>query len=178
MSEVDASPVDSRESVVNHHLRRAVTRLNERYLAALDGKDMLGWLACFANDGAYFVQGADNAVAGLPLCLMFDDCYERLQDRVTFVKDIWPGAFEDYQTRHFVQPLSLEPCDTADDLYSSQMNVQILSSDQRGRTSIFVTGTYVDIVRIDDVATLTATFKERRVLLDTFTTPGVVVYPL
>jgi anthranilate 1,2-dioxygenase small subunit len=104
---------------------------------------------------------------------MLDDCYERLQDRVTYVDKVWKGSFEDYQTRHFVQTLSVEP--GSDALLEVRSNMTIFASDLRGRTSIFVAGQYHDLVRIEDGAAL---FRERRVLMDTFATPGVVVYPL
>ena len=176
---------------VDPAIRERVGRLNERYMLALDTQDMEGWLACFDSDGQYFVQGADNAAAGLPLSLMYDDCYERLEDRVTFVNDIWPGAFEEYQTRHFLQPLVLEPVvlepatpaseKAAIDepersiLLRAVSNVTVMASDQRGRTNLFITGQYVDTLRHRDCIAL---IKERRVVMDTFATPGVVVYPL
>ena len=158
-------------------VRAAVARLNERYLLAVDSKDMEAWLACFASDSRYFVQGADNAQADLPLCLMFDDCYERLQDRVTFVNDVWPGAYEDYQTRHFIQPLALSEQPEEPGIYRCAANLQVLSSDLRGRTTIFTTGQYLDLVRVPGGEGI-ASLVERRVILDTFATPGVVVYPL
>lgn len=154
-------------------VREAVQRLQERYAAALDAKDMAGWLACFAADGAYFVIGADNDAEGLPLCLMMDDCRERLEDRVTFVTEVWPGAFEDYQTRHFVQPLTLARRD--DGLYGARSNVTVFSTDLRGRTQLFVAGEYRDVIRIEEGDAL---LRERRMVMDTFATPGVVVYPL
>ncbi|NIR31350.1 MAG: aromatic-ring-hydroxylating dioxygenase subunit beta [Gammaproteobacteria bacterium] len=154
-------------------VRELVQALQHRYVDALDSKDMAGWLACFDQDGAYYVTGADNEAAGLPICLMMDDSYERLVDRVTYVTKVWPGSFEDYQTRHFVQPLHVES--HADGLYRVQSNVAVFATDPRGRTSLFVAGRYEDLVRITGGAAL---FKERRVIMDTFATPGVVVYPL
>lgn len=158
---------------VGEHCRERVRRLQERYIDALDAKDMQGWLACFADDGAYYVIGADNEAAGLPLCLMMDDCRERLVDRVTFVTDVWRGSYEDYQTRHFIQPLDLAPAD--DGLLAARTNVGVLATDLKGQTSIFVAGQYRDLIRADANEAL---LKERRLVLDTFTTPGVIVYPL
>jgi len=154
-------------------VRLAVDALQQRYLRALDGKDMAGWLACFDQDGAYFVTGADNAEDDLPIGLMFDDSYERLQDRVTYVTQVWPGAFEDYQTRHFLQTLDLQPGEGG--LWNVLSNVTVFATDLRGRTQLFIAGTYHDRIRVTDGE---ARFRERRVVLDTFATPGVVVYPL
>jgi anthranilate 1,2-dioxygenase small subunit len=151
----------------------AIQALQQRYVRALDSKDMADWLACFDQDGAYYVIGADNEAADLPVCLMMDDCYERLVDRVTYVTKVWPGAFEDYQTRHFIQPLGIRTRD--DGLHVVLSNVTVFATDLRGRTSIFVSGRYEDVVRVRGDAAL---FKERKVVMDTFATPGVVVYPL
>ena len=91
-----------------------VRQLERRYSDAVDSRRMDAWLDCFTEDGSYYVIGADNEADGLPLCLMMDDCRERLEDRATFVNEVWPGSFEDYQTRHFIQPLRLEPESAAD----------------------------------------------------------------
>jgi len=172
---------------IGEGVRERVARLQERYIAAVDGKDMNGWLECFTAEGSYFVQGRDNAEEELPVCLMYDDSYERLADRVTFVTRIWPGAFEDYQTRHFLQPLSMGALAGGAEgrggpLIRARTNVQVLSSDQRGQTRIFATGVYEDLIRIDPQRFPddgeSARFERRRLLLDTFATPGVVVYPL
>ena len=161
------------DNTIDNTVRNAIQRLQERYLHALDGKDMQSWLACFSQDGSYYAIGADNADDDLPICLMMDDCYERLQDRVTFVTEVWIGAFEDYQTRHFIQPLDLQLGD--DGLYTASTNVSILTTNSQGLTSLFIAGRYEDQIRIENSEAL---FKERKMIMDTFTTPGVVVYPL
>lgn len=154
-------------------VKEAIEALQRRYADALDSKDMQRWLACFDRDGAYYVTGADNEADDLPICLMMDDSYERLVDRVTYVTRVWPGSFEDYQTRHFVQPLGIDA--SAGGLHAVKSNVVVFATDPRGRTSLFVAGRYEDLVRVTAGSAL---FKERRVIMDTFATPGVVVYPL
>ena len=152
-----------------------VHRLERRYADAVDSRRMDAWLDCFTEDGSYYVLGADNEADGLPLCLMMDDCRERLEDRATFVEKVWPGSFEDYQTRHFLQPLRLEVDETAPGLFRSLANFTVFATDARGRTGLFIAGQYRDRIRVngDDCR-----YLERRVVMDTFTTPGVVVYPL
>ena len=99
-----------------------VRRLDRRYADAVDSRRMDAWLDCFTEDGSYYVIGADNEADGLPLCLMMDDCRERLEDRATFVDEVWPGSFEDYRTRHFLQPLRLEADGSGPGLYRSLSN--------------------------------------------------------
>ena len=155
-----------------------VRELERRYADALDARRMDAWLDCFAEDGSYYVIASDNEANDLPLCLMMDDCRERIEDRATFVRDVWPGSFEDYQTRHFIQPLTLEPEPGAENgpgVFRALGNFTVFATDARGRTSLFVAGQYRDRIRVEDAG---CRYLERRVVLDTFTTPGVVVYPL
>ena len=155
-----------------------VRALERRYADALDSRRMDAWLDCFTEDGSYYVIAADNDSEDLPLCLMMDDCRERIEDRATFVREIWPGSFEDYQTRHFIQPLRLEPegeTEKGAGVFSALANFTVFATDARGRTSLFIAGQYRDRVRVEGED---CRYAERRVVMDTFTTPGVVVYPL
>ena len=144
-------------------------------MAAVDSRRMDAWLDCFCEDGSYYVIGADNEADGLPLCLMMDDCRERLEDRATFVDEVWPGSYEDYQTRHFIQPLKLDKEPTDTNLFLALANFTVFATDTRGRTNLFIAGQYRDRIRLDGEA---CRYVERRVIMDTFTTPGVIVYPL
>ena len=155
-----------------------VRALERRYADALDSRCMDAWLDCFTEDGSYYVIAADNDSDDLPLCLMMDDCRERIEDRATFVREVWPGSFEDYQTRHFIQPLRLESGGESKEgyeMFSALANFTVFATDARGRTSLFIAGQYRDRIRVDSED---CRYAERRVVMDTFTTPGVVVYPL
>lgn len=155
-----------------------VRDLERRYADAVDSRRMDAWLDCFTEDGSYYVIAADNESDDLPLCLMMDDCRARLEDRATFVREIWPGSFEDYQTRHFIQPLRLEPetgAETGSGMFRAVANFTVFATGASGRTSLFIAGQYRDRIRVNGGD---CRYVERRVVMDTFTTPGVVVYPL
>lgn len=158
----------------SNHVEARVRALERRYVDAVDSRRMDEWLDCFTEDGSYYVIAADNESDGLPLCLMMDDCRERIEDRATFVRDIWPGSFEDYQTRHFIQPLRLDP-EPGTGMFRALANFTVFATDARGRTTLFIAGQYRDRIRVDGDD---CRYVERRVVMDTFTTPGVVVYPL
>ena len=161
--------------ITDPRVHALVRRLERRYADAVDSRRMDAWLDCFTEDGSYYVIGADNEADGLPLCLMMDDCRERLEDRATFVDEVWPGSFEDYRTRHFLQPLRLEADGSGPGLLRSLSNFTVFATDARGRTSLFIAGEYRDRIRVDGGD---CRYVERRVVMDTFTTPGVIVYPL
>lgn len=147
--------------------------LQAKYLCALDGQDMKGWLDCFSPQGSYLCISRENEEQGMALPLMMDDCYARLLDRVKYVTEVWAGTFEDYSTRHFVQRMTAVP--TAPTEYSVVSNVMVAYTSSKGRSEILVAGTYDDRVRLADGA---AKFISKKVILDTTVTPRYLVYPI
>lgn len=150
-----------------------IDALQMSYIAALDSKDMHGWLDTFASDGSYVCIANENEESGLPLALMMDDCHERLEDRVTYVTKVWAGTFEDYQTRHFVQRVSCTP--KGGDLYETVSNFTVFYTDSAGNTGTLVCGRYVDEIVVNGSG---AKLKSRRAVMDTNVAPRYIVYPL
>ncbi len=150
-----------------------IDALQTSYIAALDSKNMQGWLDSFAADGSYICIAAENEEQGLPLALMMDDCHERLEDRVTYVTKVWAGTFEDYQTRHFVQRIACTP--KGGDLYNTVSNFSVFYTDSAGNTGILVTGRYVDEIAVNGTG---AKLKSRRAVMDTNVAPRYIVYPI
>ena len=145
--------------------------LQNRYVRALDRKDLNAWLGLFAEDGQYIVIPGDNEAAGLPMALMMDDCHERLVDRVTYVTKVW--SFDDYQMRHFVQRVHVEPGANGDQHVESHFTVYYTK--QSGQAAILAVGRYEDVVTISGD---TASFRKKKVIIDNFLLPMNVVYPL
>jgi 3-phenylpropionate/cinnamic acid dioxygenase small subunit len=150
-----------------------IDALQMSYIAALDSKDMQGWLDSFTADGSYVCIANENEESGLPLALMMDDCHERLEDRVTYVTKVWAGTFEDYQTRHFVQRIACTP--KGGDLYETVSNFTVFYTDSAGNTGTLVCGRYVDEIVVNGSG---AKLKSRRAIMDTNVAPRYIVYPL
>jgi anthranilate 1,2-dioxygenase small subunit len=150
-----------------------VDALQMKYLAALDGHDLAGWLDCFADEASYVCITRENHEAGLPVALMLDDCRARLRDRVKFVTEVWSGTFEDYTTRHFVQRLDCRRADGGP--LNVRSNFMVSYTNRRGISDILVTGIYEDEVDLDGGG---ARFRAKRAILDTVTTPRYLVYPV
>jgi 3-phenylpropionate/cinnamic acid dioxygenase small subunit len=149
----------------------AIEALQNHYILALDEKNWDGWLQSFAPDGQYFAVAADDAAAGRPLALMMDDCYERLQDRVSYITRVW--TYEEYQTRHFAQRLKTTPA--GDNEYDVVSNFSIFFTSEAGETNILVTGKYEDRIVVSADG---ARFKKKRAVIDSFLLPRYLVYPL
>ena len=158
---------------MNEHALPQLDALQMSYIAALDNKDMQGWLDSFTADGSYVCIANENEESGLPLALMMDDCHERLEDRVTYVTKVWAGTFEDYQTRHFVQRIACTP--KGGDLYETVSNFTVFYTDSAGNTGTLVCGRYVDEIVVKGSG---AKLKSRRAVMDTNVAPRYIVYPL
>jgi anthranilate 1,2-dioxygenase small subunit len=149
-------------------------QLQTAYLNALDRRDMRAWMESFSRlKGSYTCIARENEEQQLPLALMLDDCPERLLDRVKYITEVWVGTFEDYHTRHFVQRLSSRGIEG--DMLSVTSNFLVAYTTVQGRSEILVTGTYEDVIVIEDGR---ACFKSKRAVLDTTVTPRYLVYPV
>lgn len=144
---------------------------------ALDSKDMQRWLSNYSHEkeASYFCRSAENTEHGLELGFMFDDCRARLEDRVTFVDEIWAGTFQDYRTRHFVQRIDYQPTDKDTVRMRSNFCVFMTPEDE-GVTKMLAAGQYLDEVRV--LPDGTARLLSRRAELDTSVLPRYLVYPL
>ncbi|MDD2795278.1 aromatic-ring-hydroxylating dioxygenase subunit beta [Acidocella sp.] len=145
--------------------------------SALDGKDMQGWLGNYAEEDAasYFCRSVENTEHDLALGFMYDDCRARLEDRVTFVNDIWVGTFQDYRTRHFVRRMRYERTGASTVEMRSNFSVFMTAVDS-GMTQVLAVGQYLDAVRVGRDGSLK--LLSRRAELDTSVLPRYLVYPI
>jgi salicylate 5-hydroxylase small subunit len=145
--------------------------------SALDDKDMQGWLGNYAEEDAasYYCRSAENTENDLALGFMYDDCRARLEDRVTFVNDIWAGTFQDYRTRHFVQRMRYERKDAGTVEMRSNFSV-FMTPEDSGVTQVLAAGQYLDTVRVGKNGDLKLLL--RRAELDTSVLPRYLVYPI
>ncbi len=152
----------------------AVDALQQAYAAALDRADMAGWLACFATTEAagYVCIAAENDARDLGLALMLDDCRARLEDRVTFITQVWAGTFQAYRTRHLVYRTGCRP--GPDGTLDVTSNFAIMMTPEGGSTTVLAAGEYRDRVVLEARG---ARFLHKRAVYDTTVLPRYVVYP-
>lgn len=161
-------------SSVNADAVAQIDALQAEYIHALDNKNFPGWVDTFdtADDTAYFCIPAENEENNLSIALMYDDCRQRIEDRVTFISDIWAGTFQDYRTRHFIQRTACEK--TADNVYAVETNFLIAYTPESGRSDVQVAGVYKDEVIVSGGE---AKFKTKKAVYDTTILPRYIVYP-
>ena len=149
-------------------------KLQNRYISALDSKNMRQWLECFSAEptASYICRSAENEAMNYPIALMYDDCRARIEDRITFVEDIWRGTFQDYRTRHFTQRTAFARIDET--TLSMQTNFSIEYTLDPNPTLILAAGSYHDVV-VAERGELR--FQSKLAIYDTTVLPQYVVYP-
>jgi 3-phenylpropionate/cinnamic acid dioxygenase small subunit len=150
--------------------------LQNRYIDALDSKDMHGWLATFdaSDEASYILTTLDNEQQQHPLGLMLDDCRARIMDRVTYITKIWAGTFQDYRTRHFTQRIATQRA--GENLFDVRTNFSVCYTPvDTGESGLLTCGVYLDRIRIIDQG---AVFVAKKAVIDTSVLPQYVVYPL
>lgn len=159
---------------VSPETARMIDDLQARYIYALDTKNLQAWTDTFSTepDTSYFCISAENHERNLPIALMYDDCRDRIEDRVVFIEKIWVDTFQDYRTRHFIQRTFLE--ERGPQVYTVHTNFSILYTPEDGRSALQVVGVYEDSVGIDGGE---ARFLVKRAIYDTTILPRYIVYP-
>jgi 3-phenylpropionate/cinnamic acid dioxygenase small subunit len=154
----------------------AIDALQTRYIHALDSKNMQDWLAAFAEvpEACYICTTQESVDRNLPLALILDDCYARLQDRVTYITKIWAGTFQDYRTRHFTQRVSAETQPGNTVRVRTNFTV-IYTPEDTGSSEVLTAGVYEDVVMFADGG---ARFLSKKAVTDTSVLPRYLVYPL
>jgi 3-phenylpropionate/cinnamic acid dioxygenase small subunit len=153
-----------------------IDSLQLSYAGALDERDMDGWLATFADDpvAAHICTSIEAVKAGEVLAMMLDDCRARLEDRVTFITRIWAGTFQDYQTRHVLQRVSVR--ELGQSRYQVRTNfIVAYTPEETGQTALLASGYYDDTV-IDGPDG--ARFLTKKAVMDASVLPHYLVYPL
>ena len=160
-------------TVIELDVLAQVDALQNRYIAALDGKDIHAWADCFSQreDASYICRSAENEVNGWQIALMLDDCRARIEDRIMFITKIWVGTFQDYRTRHFLQRVS---CERDGDAWRVRTHFSIEYTLDPHRTQTLAAGVYEDVVEIVDGE---ARFRSKKALYDTTVLPQYIVYP-
>ena len=161
---------------VTRNISDALSDLQNAYIEALDNKAMHAWLETFEQrvDASYILTTLDNEKQNLPLGLMLDDCYARLEDRVTFITEIWAGTFQDYRTRHVVQQIACSA--QSDNTYALRSNFSVFyTPTDTGQSNILACGVYLDVVTFGSAG---ARFITKKAITDTSVLPHYLVYPL
>lgn len=149
-----------------------IDRLQNRYIRVLSKRDIHGWAACFSEGSSYLCVTRETADENLPLALMYDDNFARIQDRVNYITQVWVDTFEDYTMRHIVHRMEVEQ--SGPDRYKVESNIMVAYTTARGRSELLTSGVYEDEIELG----ANPRFISKKVIIDTAVTPRYIVYPI
>jgi salicylate 5-hydroxylase small subunit len=167
-----AITVDQRE--------KAILRLLQDYVEAVDTKDLDRWTEFFADEASYIVTNQENLARSVegntrPVGYAHDHNKDRIHDRVTLIRKAWAGHYDDYQPRHV---LSMPVIDLAEDedtaTVRANVSVYITEPSITG-SRLLAVGQYRDEVTFTDEG---PKFASKLVVLDTNVLPRYFIYPL
>jgi anthranilate 1,2-dioxygenase small subunit len=152
-------------------LHHAVQELEFRYARILDSVELEAWIDLFAEECRYKILPRENYQRGLPLGLISCDSKGMLRDRVKSLREA--NIYNIHQPRRMVG--NVEILGVRNGCYEVVANYTAYQTDAEGVTRLFSVGQYRDTV-VEEAGELK--FREKLVLLDTFSVPNLLAIPL
>ncbi len=152
-------------------LHHAVEQLEYRYARVLDAIELEAWVDLFAEECRYKILPRENHQRGLPLGLISCDSKGMLRDRVRSLREA--NIYNIHQPRRMIG--NVEILDARDGVLEVVANYAAYQTDAEGVTRLFSVGQYRDTI-VTEAGALK--FREKLVLLDTFSVPNLLAIPL
>jgi anthranilate 1,2-dioxygenase small subunit len=152
-------------------LRDRIAEFQMAYAHRLDDLDLEVWPAFFLPTGKYVVTTRENVQFGLPIGIV--NCVNRgmMEDRVKAFHTA--NVFEPHTYNHLLGPTEI--VEQSGNRCRTRQNFQIIRIMENGRTDLYATGAYHDVIVVEDAG---LKFQERKVVLDSRTLDILLVIPL
>jgi anthranilate 1,2-dioxygenase small subunit len=161
-------PLAAERDLALHH---AVEQLEYRYARVLDSVELEAWVELFAEECRYKILPRENYQLGLPLGLISCDSKGMLRDRVRSLREA--NIYNLHQPRRMIG--NVEILGAREGGYEVVANYAAYQTDAEGVSRLFSVGQYRDLIVIEAGA---PRFREKLVLLDTFSVPNLLAIPL
>ena len=149
-----------------------VSLFNADYARCIDSDRLEAWPEFFVDDCIYSITSHDNHERGLEGGIVFADSKGMLHDRVSGLREA--NIFERHRYRHMVSmPAWVE---AGDGIVRAETPFVVYRIMRDGRTDLFVTGRYVDEMRIGGDAQLK--LAQRIVVCDSSSFDTLLAIPL
>lgn len=156
---------------VSLELRDRIERLNEAYAWCIDDGALDDWPAFFTDPCLYRILPRENLDEGLPGCLLYFDSQAMLRDRVLCIREV--NIFAPHTVRHLLGRAAVSA--RTEGGYAVRTNFMVAHTDHEGHSELFAVGEYRDVVV---AAGTELKFRERTVILDTFTVRSHLAEPI
>ena len=154
-------------------LQFTVENLLARYVHAIDEDRLEDWPEFFVESGRYRITTAENHERGLPVSVVYADSRAMLRDRVTALRHA--NIYEAQRYRHAVSATLVESQDTG--RVRAVSLFQVVRIMQSGASTLFATGRYLDVIRLD-AASGEPRFEEKVVVCDSRRFETLLAIPL
>lgn len=124
--------------------QHAVTRLNARYIAAIDGDRLEDWPEFFTDPCIYQIISAENYEQGLPIGLFFANSRGMLKDRVRALREA--NIYAPQRYRHVLSPSLI--LDAEGGIVRAETNYHVVRILADGAMALFSTGRYLDRIAL------------------------------
>ncbi len=151
---------------------RAIERLEFRYARCLDDDQLELWPEMFVPEGCrYQIIPRENLRYDPPLAIMLCESRGMLRDRVRSLREA--NVFNLHFPRRLIG--NIEIVGQSNDAYDVRANFTVYQTTLEGRTELYGIGQYRDQVAWMDGE---PRFREKTVILDTFSIPHLLAIPL
>ncbi len=154
-------------------LQFTVENLLARYVHTIDDDRLEDWPGFFVEKGRYRITTAENFARGLPLSIIYADSRAMLLDRVSALRHA--NIYEAQRYRHTVSSTIVERADA--NTARATSNFQVVRIMHTGESMLFVSGRYLDRIRLNSESGR-AMFEERVVVLDSRAIDTLLAIPI
>lgn len=149
----------------------ALTRLQERYVAAIDDDRLEQWPDFFLEDAVYEIVPKENVDLGLPAGVMH--CFGRamMRDRITSLRHA--NVYEPQTYRHFTSALQFQY--EGGGAIRMRSNYLVIRTLTNGESAVYQAGVYDDVV----VSTCGGwRYRSKRAIFDTSRVHTLLAIPV
>jgi anthranilate 1,2-dioxygenase small subunit len=152
-------------------IEKAAADLMAAYADCIDDARFEDWLELFTEDATYKVVARDNHDRGLPAAMVLCTNKNMIRDRIAAL--LGAAKYNFHYDRHVVGQVRVQPL--TDNEWGLGASYAVFQTTHEGQSSLFSVGRYDDRVRMQDGK---LRFCEKKVVVDTFSIPGLLATPL
>ncbi len=152
-------------------IKEEVRELLDEYAECIDAERYDDWLALFTEDSVYQIIPRENLEQNLPASLVYCSSKNVLRDRITSLVNA--NEYNPHYDRHLISGVRV--AEEKDGVWRVDANYAVFQTSVEGQSRIFSVGRYADKVVREDGR---LRFKEKRVMVDTFSVPSMLATPL
>jgi anthranilate 1,2-dioxygenase small subunit len=152
-------------------IKEEIRDLLDEYAECIDAERYDDWLALFTEDSVYQIIPRENVEQNLPASLVYCTSKNLLRDRITSLVNA--NEYNPHYDRHMISGVRVR--EERDGSWRVAANYAVFQTNVEGQSRVFSVGRYADQVVRENGRLL---FKEKRVMVDTYSVPSMLATPL